>query len=151
MICRDEVFNVLVPHPEGNRFIGRRWRQDNQEQTLEPLEDQSNWGMPLLAVMVCNAIPFMDRDAANYKEHINKQTKEGPPRVASSVMNHQQDMVWQAAFCVASSVLTRERVVSKLMLADMVCLVEAIHFERDGSMHLRNVDGSHDGSMTPDV
>ena len=47
--------------------------------------------------------------------------------------------------------LTRERVVSKLML-DMVCLVEAIHFDRDGSMHLRNeITGRHDGSMTPDV
>jgi hypothetical protein len=46
--------------------------------------------------------------------------------------------------------LTRERVVSKLML-DMVCLVEAIHFDRDGSMHSRNVDGEHDGSMTPNV
>ena len=42
--------------------------------------------------------------------------------------------------------LTRERVVSKLML-DMVYLVEAIHFDPDGSMHLRNVDGEHDGSM----
>ena len=47
--------------------------------------------------------------------------------------------------------LTTKRVVSKLML-DMVCMVEAIHFNRDGSMHLRNeIDGEHDKSMTPDV
>ena len=50
--------------------------------------------------------------------------------------------------------LTGERVVSKLML-DMVYLVEAIHFERDGSMHARNVDGEYDGTpdhpMTADV
>jgi hypothetical protein len=72
--------------------------------------------------------------------------------VASRVMCHHQDMVWQGAFCCSgSSVLTRERVVSKLML-DMVCMVEAIHFDRDGSMHLRNeIDEEHDGSMTPDV
>jgi hypothetical protein len=152
-LCRDEVFNVLAPHPAGNRFIGRRWRQDNQEQTLEPLEDQSNWGMPLLAVMVSTAIPFMDRDAADYKEHLDqKNFEEGPPRLASRVMCHYQDMLWQGAFCCSgSTVLTRERVVSKLML-DMVCMVEAIHFNRDGSMHLRNeIDGEHDMSMTPDV
>ena len=37
--------------------------------------------------------------------------------------------------------LTRERVVSKLML-DIVHLAEAIHFDGDGSMHGRwNIDG----------
>ena len=37
-------------------------------------------------------------------------------------------------------------------MLDMVCMVEAIHFNRDGSMHLRNeIDGEHDRSMTPDV
>ena len=150
---RDAVFNVLVPPPDSNRIIGRRWRQDNQEQTLEPLEDQSNWGMPLLAVMVSTAIPFMDRDAADYKEHLDqKNFEEGPPRLASRVMYHYQDMLWQGAFCCSgSTVLTRERVVSKLML-DMVCMVEAIHFNRDGSMHLRSeIDGEHDRIMTPDM
>ena len=98
------------------------------------------------------AIPFMDRDAADYKEYLDqKNFEEGPPLLASRVMCHYQDMLWQGAFCCSgSTVLTRERVVSKLML-DMVHLVEAIHFDRDGSMHSRNVDGSHDGSMTPDV
>jgi hypothetical protein len=80
---------------------------------------------------------------------MDKQTKKGPPRVAGDVMYNHKDMSQEEKMdkLLDMHELTGERVVSKLML-DMVCLVEAIHFERDGSMHARNVDGEHDG--TPD-
>ena len=86
---------------------------------------------------------------------MDKQTKEGPPRVASSVLYNHEDIPRftkeeKMIKILDMHELTRERVVSKLML-DMVHLVESIHFDRDGSIHLRNVGGSHDGSMTPDV
>ena len=85
-LCRDEVFNVLAPHPEGNRVIGRRWRQDNQEQTLEPLKNDLNWGMPLLSVKVCTAIPFMEQATDEVRDYMDELTKKGPPRVASNVV-----------------------------------------------------------------
>ena len=61
-------FNVLVPHPEGNRVIGRRAQINYFKQTLKPLKNDSNWGMPLVSVMVCTAIPFMDRATAQMSE-----------------------------------------------------------------------------------
>ena len=84
---------------------------------------------------------------------MDKLTKKGPPRVAGDVMHNHKDMSQEEKMdkLLDMHELTGERVVSKLML-DMVCLVEAIHFDRDEPcMHLRNVDGEHDGSMTPDV
>ena len=147
---------MLVPHPEGNRVIGRRWRQDNQEQTLEPLKNDLNWGMPLLSVKVCTAIPFMEQATDEVRDYMDELTKKGPPRVAGDVMHNHKDMSQEEQIdkLLDMHELKNERVVSKLML-DMVCLVEAIHFERDGSMHARNVDGEHDGTpdhpMTPDV
>ena len=143
-------FNVLVPHPEGNRVIGRRAQINYIKQTLKPLKDDSNWGMPLVSVMVCTAIPFMEQATDEIRDYLDKQDSQQPPRVASSVMCNmsQEEKIIKI---LDMRELTRERVVSKLMLDMAVHLVEAIHFDRDGSMHSRNVDGSHDGSMTPDV
>ena len=78
---------------------------------------------------------------------MDKQTKEGPPRVASSVLHNHEDMprfTKEEKMIKIFDVheLTRERVVSKLML-DMVYLVEAIHFELDGSMFIRDIDGEY--------
>jgi len=145
-----------VPHPEGNRIIGRRAQINYIKQTLKPLKDHPNWGMPLVSVMVCTAIPFMDRAAAEVRDNMDKLTKKGPPRVAGDVMYNHKDMSQEEQMdkLLDMHELKNERVVSKLML-DMVYLVEAIHFERDGSMHARNVDGEYDGTpdhpMTPDV
>ena len=139
MASSKPVFNVLVPHPEGNRIIGRRAQINHIKQTLKPLKDDSNWGMPLVSVMVCTAIPFMEQATDEIRDYLDKQDSQQPPRVASSVMYNmsQEEKIIKI---LDMRELTRERVVSKLML-DMVYLVEAIHFDRDGSMHLRNVDG----------
>ena len=137
-------FNVLVPHPEGNRVIGRRAQINYFKQTLKPLKNDSNWGMPLVSVMVCTAIPFMEQATDTIRDYLDKQTKQGPPRVASDVMCHHKDMPKEEKIIKILDMreLTRERVVSKLML-DMVYLVEAIHFERDGSMFIRDIDGEY--------
>ena len=135
-------FNVLVPHPEGNRVIGRRAQINYFKQTLKPLKNDSNWGMPLVSVMVCTAIPFMDQGGfAEVRDYMDWHAKQGPPSVASSVMYNlsQEEKLLKI---LDMRELTRERVVSKLML-DMVYLVEAIHFEFDGSMFIRNIDGEH--------
>ena len=134
-------FNVLVPHPEGNRVIGRRAQINYFKQTLKPLKNDSNWGMPLVSVMVCTAIPFMEQATDTIRDYLDKQDSQQPPRVASSVMYNlsQEEKLIKI---LDMRELTRERVVSKLML-DMVYLVEAIHFELDGSMFIRDIDGEH--------
>ena len=134
-------FNVLVPHPEGNRVIGRRAQINYFKQTLKPLKNDSNWGMPLVSVMVCTAIPFMEQATDTIRDYLDKQDSQQPPRVASSVMYNlsQEEKLIKI---LDMRELTRERVVSKLML-DMVYLVEAIHFERDGSMFIRDIDGEY--------
>ena len=134
-------FNVLVPHPEGNRVIGRRAQINYFKQTLKPLKNDSNWGMPLVSVMVCTAIPFMEQATDTIRDYLDKQDSQQPPRVASSVMYNmsQEEKIIKI---LDMRELTRERVVSKLML-DMVYLVEAIHFELDGSMFIRDIDGEY--------
>ena len=86
MASSKPVFNVLVPHPEGNRIIGRRAQINYIKQTLKPLKDDSNWGMPLVSVMVCTAIPFMEQATDEIRDYLDKQDSQQPPRVASSVM-----------------------------------------------------------------
>ena len=134
-------FNVLVPHPEGNRVIGRRAQINYFKQTLKPLKNDSNWGMPLVSVMVCTAIPFMEQATDTIRDYLDKQDSQQPPRVASSVM-YNMSQEEKLIKILDMRELTRERVVSKLML-DMVYLVEAIHFELDGSMFIRDIDGEY--------
>ena len=101
-------FNVLVPHPEGNRVIGRRAQINYFKQTLKPLKNDSNWGMPLVSVMVCTAIPFMEQATDTIRDYLDKQTKQGPPRVASDVMYHHKDMPKEEKFIKILDVDTHE-------------------------------------------